>query len=127
VEPFWVLEAKRAVEQNLAGGGFEQVGPTRHFCDAHGRVVGNAGKLITGTAVASPDHKIAEIFAGNEALWTEVAIFKLDYLAVVYAESPMKAFRLVDPAGAGLQNLLGTAQLRPARAGVYGLVVEGIL
>ena len=47
VEPSRVGEAEGAIEQDLARGGFQEVGASHDFGDLHGRVIGYASKLIT--------------------------------------------------------------------------------
>ena len=43
-------EAEGALKEELAGGGFEQVGAADDFGDAHGGVVDYAGELVAGQA-----------------------------------------------------------------------------
>ena len=82
-----------AIEQNLARGRLEQVGAAHHFRDAHGRVVGHAGELIAGNAVAPPDDEVAEVHAGHKTLRTEIQVDELDHLAVGNAEAPVRCRR----------------------------------
>src|ERR1035441_3923912 len=93
VKPGGIVVSQGAIEQDLAGGGLEQVGATHHFRDAHGRVVGHTGKLVAGHSVAPPDDKVSKVAAGHKALRTQVAILKLDRFAVGDAESPVDAVR----------------------------------
>src|SRR6185437_14604111 len=89
VEPCGRPQRERAVEQNLARSGFEQVRAAHYFGDGHCRIVGYAGKLIAGQAIAPPHDEIAEIDAGDEALRSQVGIRKLYRFAIGYEESPV--------------------------------------
>ena len=68
MEPCRILRAERAIEQDLACGGFEQIRAPDYFGDAHCRIVGDAGELITRHPITPHDDEVAEIFAGDEAL-----------------------------------------------------------
>jgi hypothetical protein len=137
VEPGRVGEAECAVEQDLAGGRFEEVGAAHDFCDGHRCVVGYAGELIAGDtntprtktcprgprfAVTAPDDEVAEVHAGDEALRAEIEVVELDGFAVGDAEAPIATFWL-HVIRCGLHLDLGGA----AGAGIDGLVVERIL
>ncbi len=80
---------ERAIEQKLAGGGFEQVGSADDFGDAHSGIVDDAGELVGGHAVATPDEEVAEVVSGEELLRAEVLIVERDGFAVGNAEAPV--------------------------------------
>jgi len=48
MEPVWVAVAEGAIEEDLPGCGFQQVGAADYLCNAHGEVVGYAGELVAG-------------------------------------------------------------------------------
>lgn len=114
VEPGGTREAEGALEEDLAGGGLEQVGSANNLGDAHGFVVGYAGELVAGHAVATPDDEVAEVDAGDEALRAEVEVEELDGFAVGHAEAPVVA----GERGIGWRWMRGAAG-----AGVDGFVV----
>jgi len=102
------LEGKGAVEQELAGGGFEEVRAAHDLGDAHGVVVNSDGELVGGKVVALPDDEIAEIPAGDELLRAEVPVVEGDGFAVGNAESPTERGRRrvergIGTAGAGVK------------------------
>jgi len=68
VEPCRILKAERAVEQDLARGGLEQIRAADDFGDAHGCVIGDAGELVARDAITAHDDEVAEVLAGDEAL-----------------------------------------------------------
>jgi len=61
-------QPERAGQQDLAGGGSQQVSATDHFGDTHGGVIRHDRELVGRDIVAPPDHEIPEILAGHEAL-----------------------------------------------------------
>ena len=129
MKPCRIREAKRAVEQNLARGGLEQVCSADNFGDAHGCVVGDAGQLITRNAVAAPDDEVAEVFAGDEALVAQVEIIEFDGFAVRDAKAPVGGRRFLICRRISLRVGPGkwwTAGAGPARSWIDGFVVERI-
>ena len=120
-------QVERALEQDLAGGGFEQVGAADDFGDALVGVVDDAGELVAGQADvggvagerATPDEEVAEgIFgcgggvSGGEGLGAEVAVGEAYGFAVGDAQA-------VVGGGEELRRGVGGA----AAAGVEGFVV----
>ena len=84
-------KAERALEKDLASGGFEQVGAANDLGDALVGVVDDAGELVAGQADvgrivgewAAPDEEVAEGILGwtaggsaGEGLRAEVAVRK---------------------------------------------------
>ncbi len=116
VEPRGVGIAQRAVEQDLAGGGLEEVRAANDLRDAHGVVIDHAGELVAGDSVAAPYDEVAEVDAGDEALGAEVEVVEGDHLAWGDAEAPVKAERMA--LGDGRERIFGSAG-----AGVDGFVV----
>jgi len=93
VVPGRTAVAEGTIEQNLARGGLEQIGAADDFSNPHFKIVGYAGKLVAGHTVATPNDEIAEVFAGDKALRSEIAIVELDGLAVGNAETPVVSLR----------------------------------
>jgi hypothetical protein len=67
-------QGESAGEQDLAGGGLEQVGAADDFGNAHGGVIHDHGELVGRHVVATPDEKVAKVAASDEALGAEVAV-----------------------------------------------------
>ena len=80
-------KVKGLLEEDLAGGGFEEVAAADYFGDLRGRVVDHTGELVRGKAVFAPDEKVAEVFACGERLWAEVFVLEADRFAVGDAEA----------------------------------------
>jgi hypothetical protein len=89
VIPLRRSEAESAVEQELAGGGLDEVGTANNFGDLHGGVIDNYGELVRGNVVATPDEEVAEIAASDKILRSEMLIVEVDGFAVRHAESPV--------------------------------------
>jgi len=85
------LEFKRAVEQELARGGSEQVCAAHNFGDSHGRIVHHARKLVCRNVIMPPDDKIAEVLPGDKLLRTELSVREGNGFAVGHAETPVEA------------------------------------
>ena len=81
-------QTERAVEQELAGGGNEQVGTAHDFGDLHRGVIGDAGELVGGHVVVTPDNEIAEVASGDELLRAKIAVGEGDGFAIGNAEAP---------------------------------------
>jgi hypothetical protein len=58
--------AERLEEEELPGGGEEQVLAAHHLGDLLGEIVDRAGQFVGGGIVAAPDEEIAEVFPGGE-------------------------------------------------------------
>jgi hypothetical protein len=116
VEPGGEREAEGAVQENLSGGGLEQVGAADDFRDAHEVIVDDAGELVAGDAVATPDDEVAEVDACGEAQRAQVLVVEGDDLAVGDTEAPVEA------EGVGVWNG-GQAIGRAAGAGIDRLIV----
>ena len=67
-------QGKRTEEQELAGGGEQEVRAANDFGDLHGGIVHDDGELIRGNVVMTPDDEIAEVFAGDELLGAEISV-----------------------------------------------------
>ena len=74
VEVGWRGKIEGAVEEDLAGSGFEEVATAQYFGDGGVGVVDNAGELVARETVLAPDEEVAEIFACSEGLGAKVAI-----------------------------------------------------
>jgi len=83
------LEAKRAIQKNLARGGSEQVGATNDFGDLHSRVIDNNRQLISWNSVVPPNDKVAEVFPGDIPLRTKVTVRKRNSFAAGNQETPI--------------------------------------
>src|SRR5437867_3525366 len=55
------FQSQRPIEQELAGGGLEQVFASHDLRDLHRGVVHNNRKLIRGKLIMAPHHKVSEI------------------------------------------------------------------
>src|SRR5437899_893201 len=77
------------IKQELAGGGREQILATHNLRDFHRRVVNHHRELISRNVVVPPNHKIAKILTGYEALRAAAAIHEADILAIRNVESPV--------------------------------------
>ena len=82
MEEGWGRQLQRAVEEELAGGGEQQIGSAHNLRDAHGRVVRHDRELIGRNIVVAPDDEVAEVASSDECLWAEVAVDEGDGLAV---------------------------------------------
>ena len=82
VVPGWLRQSQCAANQYLSSCGLEQIGPANHFCNRHRSVIDSDSELIGRHSVFSPDEEVAEVLAGNESLRPEVAVIKLNGLAV---------------------------------------------
>ncbi len=69
-------QTKRAIEENLAGGGEKQIGTANDFGDSHSSIVCHHGQLVGGRVILTPDDKITEILSGDELLKAEITIHK---------------------------------------------------
>ena len=83
-------EAERAIEEQLAGSGGEEVRAAHDFGDAHGGVIHNDGELIGGDVIVTPDDEIAEMFAGDKLLRAELGVGEGDGFAIGNAEAPVE-------------------------------------
>ena|SRR5436190_1689536 len=72
----WWSQAKRAVEQQLAGGGFEEVFATHDFGDLHRGVINDYCELVSRDAVVPPNYEITEICSRHELLSPVMAVHK---------------------------------------------------
>lgn len=82
VEVFGSGEIEGALEEDLAGGGFEEVPAADYFGDSSVGVVDYTGELVAGKGVLSPDEEVAEIFSSGEGMGAEVFVFEADDSAV---------------------------------------------
>lgn len=123
-----VVELRRrgpqsAVEEELTGGADEQVRAANDFSDTHIDVVHYAGQLIGGDIVIAPDHKIAEVLAGNELLRAEMGVGERDGFAIGNTEAPAE-FTICDlrfaqfPAGSRVDWFLIIFGMRSACGGL---------
>ena len=121
VEVGWRGTSEGALEEDLAGGGFEEVAAADYFGDRGVGVVDHAGELVAGKTgvfriVAkgfAPDEEVAEIFACSEGLGAEVAVCEGNRCAVGNSKTVIRG---------GLQDVRGGVG-RAAMAAVDRLVV----
>ena len=78
---------KGALQEDLAGGGFEEVAAADYFGDVGVGVVDHTGELVGRQAVFAPDEEVSEVGPGFEGLWAEVFIFEADNRFVGNAEA----------------------------------------
>lgn len=125
VKKFRRAESKRAVEEELARGGNEQVGAAHHFRDPHGRIVHHHGELVGRHAVAAPHDEVAELLSRDEGLRTEVPVDEGNGFSIGDAEAP-GGFRVsgfefrAPPTGRRIWNS------PPARSRINELVIYGV-
>ena len=67
-------QAESALQQDLAGGGAQQVGSADDFGDAKGGIIDDGGELVAGDAVARPEQEVAETALRGEGLQAEVGV-----------------------------------------------------
>jgi len=79
-----------AIEQELAGGGNEEISAADDFGDAHGVVIHGNGKLIGGEVIVAPDHEVTEIDSGGELPRSEVPVDECDRFAIGDAKAPIQ-------------------------------------
>ena len=94
--------AKGAIQEQLAGGGFEQVLPTDNFSDAHGVVIDNRGKLIGWYIIVTPNHEITKVFPRNQSLRPTLSVNKRNVFGVRDAETPVNTIVRCCRTGAAL-------------------------
>lgn len=82
-------EAQRAIQQNLASGGFQQVGPADDFAYLHRGIIDYYRQLIRRNIIFSPDDEIAEIYTGHHSLWAQMQIGETDSFAIRDAKTPI--------------------------------------
>ncbi len=80
-------ELKRALQQYLPCGGFEQVASADNFRDVRGGIVDNAGKLIARQVVFAPDKVVAKVDASGEGLRPGMEIHEVDDFVVGHAKT----------------------------------------
>ena len=73
--------AQGPVEQQLPGGGPQEIGAAHDLGDPHRGVIDHTGQLIGRDVILPPDHKVAKINARREPLPTAITVHKLDRLA----------------------------------------------
>jgi len=82
-------QIQSAVEQELAGGGFEQVFAADDFGDAHGGVIHDDGELIRGDVVVPPDDEVAEVLPGNQLLGAVTTVCERNDLPIRHLKPPV--------------------------------------
>ena len=133
-------QAEGTIEEQLPGGGDQEVGTPDDLGDSHGGVVHHDGKLVGGRVVIPPDHKIAKVPAGDEPLGAAAEVGKPDLLTIRDPESPGNlpfalggSRSVARAAGPGVRRLLvtrvggrdrGSDVLARAGAGVEGPCLE---
>ncbi len=83
------LEAEGFVEEQLAGGGDEQVLAADDLGHAHGGVVDHHGQFVGGDAVLAPDKEVAEIAQALELAGAEPDVVENDLPIVGHSEAPV--------------------------------------
>ncbi len=110
--------AQQPVQQNLPGGGGEQVPAPHHLVDAHGAVVGHHRQLVGVHAVAAPQDEIPAAGGQILLLGAVVEVGKGDG----FLRHPQPQRR---GAGAAFLRHLGGGQV-PAGPAVQQLPVRGV-
>ena len=109
---------KRSMQQQLSGGGREQIGAAHHLRDPHRRVVHHDGKLVSRNPIVPPDDEIAKVLARDESLRPEMAINERNALAIRLAETPVPLERRAVLV-IGVECALLTAQLELLATGSW--------
>ena len=86
-------KSQGSIQQNLAGGGFQQICAANDFGNLHGGIVNYYRQLVRGNIIFSPDDEIAEIFAGHHSLRTQMQIGKRNFFAIGDAKTPIHSCR----------------------------------
>ncbi|CAN4017756.1 Tetratricopeptide repeat protein, partial [Dysosmobacter welbionis] len=74
------LQSQQPIQQQLSGGGRQQVRPPHYFCDAHGRVIHHHRQLIGKYAVRPPQQKIPAVRRQPLPVLPHVAVGESDLL-----------------------------------------------
>ena len=117
-------EFERAVEQELAKRAVDEISAANYLRDFHGGIIDDAGELVGGKVVLSPDEEVTEMLAGDLALRTACQINEADRLAVGHVEAPVDARTESDGMfgiGCWVLDVLARA-FRPARPRIDGFV-----
>lgn len=112
VKPCRIGVTERAVQQHLPRRGFEQVGATHHLGDLHRGIINDDSQLIGGNVIATPYQEVTKVFAGNECLRAEIAVYKSNHFAHGHTKAPVHARRCHQftdrssgrPAGTGIER-----------------------
>lgn len=82
-----------AIEQELPGGGLQEVLAPDNLSDLHRAVIGNHRQLIGRDVVMAPNHEISKISSRDEFLGTVAPIVEANSFSIRDAKTP------VDPGG----------------------------
>ena len=74
------LQSQQPIQQQLSGGGRQQVRTPHYFCDAHGRVIHHHRQLIGKYAVRPPQQKIPAVRRQPLPVLPHVAVGESDLL-----------------------------------------------
>src|SRR5581483_1220728 len=66
------FQTERAIQEQLPGGGFQQVGAAYHFGDFHFRIIHCDRKLIRGHIISTPDNEVPKVLSRGELLIAEM-------------------------------------------------------
>jgi hypothetical protein len=86
-------EAQSTVQQQLPGGGLQQICSSYDFADLHGMVIGNDRKLVRRNIVSAPDYKVAKVASRHETLCSQTLVEKGDLLPFRNPEAPVHTSR----------------------------------
>ena len=113
----WRQKLQRSVDEDLAGGAGEEIGPADDFGDLHGGVVDHAREMVTGLVVFAPDEEVAEVGSRSLLMDTNRAVGKLEEFTFGDAKSPVHT-----AAGSGV----GIEAAVAAGSGVNRIFVAGV-
>src|ERR1051326_1036393 len=85
----WRSQTERPIEQELPGGGLQQIFASNDFSDCHGCVIQDDGELIGGQVIVTPDDEVTQIPAGHEFWRAIVAVDKRNDLAIRNLKAPI--------------------------------------
>src|SRR5277367_1206557 len=88
MQKLWQSQSESAIEQELPGGGKQQVFAAHDLGDLHRRVVHHHGQLISRNAIVPPHDKIAKVPSSDKTLRAEMAVGEGDAFGLRNAEAP---------------------------------------
>ena len=122
MEKFRRIQPERAVQQQLPGGGKQQVCAAHDFGYFHCGVVRADGQLVGRRAALAPYEEVPEVPLSLEAHLSEVAVAKAHALALARGESPVEGKRVLR--GAARQLLASDIAQAKRKDGLAFGVVE---
>jgi len=92
----WRSPAQGAIQEQLAGGGLQQIRAADDFGDSHFGIVDGDGELICRHVIVAPDDEVAEIAPCAESLMAEMKVEKTELLAIRHSTTPAHTGRIIE-------------------------------